>query len=398
MQVAKNGKYELIVVGGGMVGAAVALGAANLGYKVFLLEKSDLPTYNPNSEYDIRISAISTGSIGLLSSLGAWNHTKAMRVHPYNCLTTWEETDSKISFHASDLNLPELGYMVENNLVQLGLWEEIKQHSNIDYALKTELKQAQNLGDKWRLDLDDGEQEFSVTGDLVVAADGANSRMRAIAGIKLMALKYKQECMLITAELEEESGYTTWQEFTPTGPRSLLPLAGKNACLVWYDSKDTIAALMSADNKVLAEEVKANFPKLLGASLEVKRKASFELIRRHSKRYVKDGVVLVGDAAHTINPLAGQGVNLGFKDVKVLLEVLEKAKQSGAGARSEKALREYERKRMPDNWLMQTGMDIFYHSFSNEVAPLKFVRNLGLRTGEKLKFTKKQILKYAIGI
>lgn len=390
--------YDILVVGGGMVGAAIALGAANLGFKVFLLEKSALPSFNAKSDHDIRISAISLGSVALLSSLGAWKHTKAMRAHPYNCLSTWEELDSKINFCAQDLNLPELGFMVENNLVQLGLWQEIKQHSNIDFSIETELKQAQNLGDRWRLDLNKSDEEFSVLGELLVAADGANSRMRAIAGIKLLALKYKQECMLITAELKEDSGFTTWQEFTPSGPRALLPLAANNACLVWYDSKEKIETLKSLDKNTLADEITTEFPQLLGEKIKVKKVASFELVRRHARRYVKDGLVLVGDAAHTINPLAGQGVNLGFKDVKLLLEVLQDAKVREASPRCAKSLRTYELKRMADNWLMQTGMDVFYHGFSNDISPLKFVRNLGLRTGEKMKFTKKQLLKYAIGL
>lgn len=393
----KENNYDIIVVGGGMVGAAAALGAAKLGYKVFIFERGELVNFDPKSEYDIRISAISMGSVGLLSNLGAWQETRQLRAHPYNCLTTWEETDSKISFNAADLNLAELGYMVENNLVQLGLWKQIEKNANIDYKLSTDLKQAQNLGDKWRLDLEKSEEEFSVFGDLVIAADGANSRMREIAAIGLFTYKYKQSCMLITVELENNAGFTTWQEFSPSGPKALLPLAGKNACLVWYDAPDKIKSLAKMQNEDLSKEINSNFPKSLG-KVEVKNKASFELIRRHAKRYVKDGVLLIGDSAHTINPLAGQGVNLGFKDVKVLLEVLEDAKKSGLSARSAKALKSYELKRMPDNWLMQTGMDIFYHTFSNELTPLKFVRNLGLRTGDKMKLGKKQILKYAIGL
>ncbi len=387
-------KYDLVVVGGGMVGAATALGAAKIGYKVAILEKNALPTFDASQDYDIRISAISVGSVALLTQLNAWQHTESMRAHSYTRLETWEEEQSKILFDAQDLNFTNLGYMVENNAVQLGLWEEIKKQENLDYFLECQLQSAIKTASGWQFTLADA----ILDADLVVAADGANSHMRDLAEIDLFTYSYKQKCMLINVELDDLAGTSTWQEFHTSGPRALLPLAGNKACLVWYDAKDKIDILMQMNDKDLAEEIMLAFPLRLGKVVDVKNKAAFELIRRHAKQYVKNGVVLLGDAAHTINPLAGQGVNLGFKDVKGFLANLEEAKKQGLTLNSPATMKGFEFKRMPDNWLMQTGMDVFYHAFNNDFLPLKALRNFGFRLGNNMDFTKKQVLKYALGL
>lgn len=386
-------QQDVIVVGGGMVGAATALGLAKLGLKVALLEKNPLPTFSPEQPYDLRISAISVASVALLEKLGAWAWIESQRACPYDGLETWEIDGFKTAFHASDLGRDKLGFMVENNLIQLSLWRELQAYPNCLQGVGFSEISAQRIEQQWHIHVD--QQTFFAP--LVIAADGANSQVRQWAGIGLTSWQYRQHCLLATVKTAQPQQSVTWQQFFPSGPRAFLPLQGNNGCVVWYDSPQRIAQLKQLSPSQLSAEIIKHFPPLLGG-IEVQQQGSFPLTRQHAQHYVKNGVVLVGDAAHTINPLAGQGVNLGFKDVKVLLDVIEQAVKKGQNVADEKILIGYERQRKPDNLLMQTGMDVFYKAFKTDLLPLKIARNLGLLVAEKVLPIKKHALKYAVGL
>lgn len=385
---------DIIIIGGGMVGAACALGFARLGLNIQLIERHSLPHFEPNAPYDLRISAISTSSVALLRKLNAWQYIEKMRVCPYRGLETWEIDGFSASFHSHDLNLPELGFMVENNLIQLGLWQALSEYSHAQTTVGTAIQKMEKCGRFWQCFLDNGERYAA---PLIIAADGANSQVRQIAAIGLTAWQYRQSCMLILVETELEQQDTTWQQFFPSGPRAFLPLLGRQACLVWYDSPQKIRELKLLPAEKLADEIEQAFPARLG-KIKVQRADSFELTRRHAQDYFKDGIVLVGDAAHTINPLAGQGVNLGFKDVNALLDVIGEAQKCGQNFADFDILAGYQRKRKPDNLLMQTGMDVFYKAFKEDILPLKITRNLALLAADKITPLKKQALKYALGL
>ncbi|STO54147.1 2-octaprenyl-3-methyl-6-methoxy-1,4-benzoquinol hydroxylase [Canicola haemoglobinophilus] len=385
---------DIIVVGGGMIGAACASGLGSLGLQVHVIEHQALPLFDPTSDYDIRISAISATSVNLLKDLQAWQHIEKMRICPYRGLETWEIEGFATKFHSQDLQLPELGFMVENNLIQLGLWQTFSSFPNITTSIGNTITHVEKCGKNWRIFLSNGE---SYQAPLIIAADGANSQLRQIAGIGLTGWQYRQDCMLILVDTEQEQQDITWQQFYPTGPRALLPLLDKKACLVWYDSPQKIRELKQLTNEKLAKEIHQSFPQRLG-NIKVQKAASFALTRRHAQDYFKQGIVLVGDAAHTINPLAGQGVNLGFKDVKVLLEVIKSAVQNNEDFSEDKVLQRYQNRRKPDNLLMQTGMDVFYKTFKEEILPLKIARNLALLSADKITPLKKQALKYALGL
>ncbi|KGQ69952.1 2-octaprenyl-3-methyl-6-methoxy-1,4-benzoquinol hydroxylase [Chelonobacter oris] len=385
---------EIIVVGGGMVGSAAALGLARLGVNVHLIERAALPHFEPGQAYDIRISAISAASVNLLNALQAWPKIAAMRTCPYRRLETWEIDGFSTQFHAQDLGLSELGYMVENNLIQLGLWQTFADYPNLTYSVNRDIRAAQKCGHDWQISVSGGERYAA---PLLLACDGANSKLRQLAGIGLSGWQYRQSCLLILVDTALEQQDITWQQFFPTGPRAFLPLPGNQACLVWYDSPERIRHLQQLPLVSLNHEIQHAFPARLG---EVKSKttASFALTRRHAQTYFKNGIALLGDAAHTINPLAGQGVNLGFKDVKVLLDVIAEAQKCGQTITDEAVLRRYSRLRTPDNVLMQTGMDLFYKSFKETHLPLKILRNAALVAIDKALPIKKQALKYALGL
>ncbi|MDG6881751.1 2-octaprenyl-3-methyl-6-methoxy-1,4-benzoquinol hydroxylase [Phocoenobacter uteri] len=385
---------DVIVIGGGMVGAATALGLAKQGLNVALLEKRALPTFSSEQPYDLRISAISKASVQLLDELGAWQAIQTMRVCPYDGLETWEIDGFNTVFSAQDLGLNELGYMVENNVIQLGLWQCLKDYPNCQQAVGFEQLSAKNEQGIWTITIDD-QQQFSAP--LIVAADGANSQVRGWAGIGLTSWQYRQHCLLAVVKTELPQQSVTWQQFHHSGPRAFLPLLDYQGCVVWYDSPQRIKELQNLSSEKLTTEILTHFPQRLG-QIEVENCGAFPLTRQHAQSYFKNGIVLVGDSAHTINPLAGQGVNLGFKDVKALLNVLEKAQQKGENLASDEVLKRYQNKRKPDNLLMQSGMDFFYKTFKTDLLPLKIVRNLGLFTADKITPLKNRALKYAIGL
>lgn len=386
--------YDVVVVGGGMVGAAVALGLAQAGWSVAVIEHQAPTQFVENSPPDVRVSAIGCAAVKLFKRLNAWDAVVQMRVTPYRHLETWEWPESKVEFNAADLGLTELGYMVENNLLQLGLWQQFAGQPRLELFSPTALHTMQRNGSEWTLTLTDGRR---LAAPLVIGADGANSRVRQLVGIGITGWQYRQSCMLITIKSDQPQQDTTWQQFTPTGPRAFLPLFEPWGCLVWYDSPTRIKELQEMSLVKLNQELHNEFPQRLG-KVEVTATGSFPLIRRHAQRYYKQGVVLLGDAAHTINPLAGQGVNLGYRDVEVLLAVLVAAKAQGEEFASDQVLVRYQRRRMPDNLLMQAGMDFFYKGFSNQIMPLQVVRNLALMAAQRSGKLKDWLLKYALGL
>lgn len=382
---------DIAIVGAGMVGAATACLLAAQGLSVRVIETRLPEQYAPEQPLDLRVSAISQASGALLEQAGAWQHLQQMRLCPYRRLETWELDGFATRFNAADLGLPQLGYIIENRLVQLALLRRMEDFPNIQTHTPAAVKGLRQSADEAVLTLDDGSE---LAARWVLACDGAESHTRKLAGIGVSRFEYRQHCMLINIDTDFEQEDITWQQFTPSGPRAFLPLPGRHGSLVWYDSPARIRALAAMSNEALATEVRRHFPSRLGG-FAVTAKGSFPLVRRHANDYHAGRVVLLGDAAHTINPLAGQGVNLGFKDVACWNDLLQGA---GADWHQLALAGRYERRRRPDNLLMQSGMDLFYGVFSNEIGPLKLARNLALNLADKAGPLKEMALRYALGL
>lgn len=389
-----NQPIEVAIVGGGMVGAAAALGLANSGFRVAVIEHQAPTAFQPDSPPDVRISAIGAQSVTLLQSLGIWDRVLGMRAHPYRRLETWEWEKAHVSFDASELGLSELGYMVENLVLQQALWQALVDHPQVTLFCPATLIQMQSNEKGWLLHFADGE---ILDVPMVIGADGAHSQIRQWAGIGIHAWQYHQSCMLITAQCDYAPGDSTWQHFTPTGPHAFLPLFDRWASLVWYDEPARIRQLQSMSMSQLQKSLASHFPSRLGAVTPI-ASGAFPLTRRHALKYVKPGLALIGDAAHTIHPLAGQGVNLGYRDVQALLDVMTGARNAGEKWASLEVLQRYQSKRKLDNLIMQTGMDLFYVGFSNNLAPVRAIRNLGLMAAQRAGGLKQQALKYALGL
>lgn len=340
-----NQPTEIAIVGGGMVGGALALGLAQHGFTVTVIEHAAPAPFVAHSQPDVRISAISAASVSLLKGLGVWDAVQGMRSHPYRRLETWEWENAHVVFDASELKLPLLGYMVENNVLQQALWQALEAHPKVTLRVPASLIALHRHNERHELELAGGER---ITAKLVIGADGANSQVRQMAGIGIHAWQYAQSCMLITVQCENDPGDSTWQQFTPEGPRAFLPLFDNWASLVWYDSPARIRQLQGLSMSQLQTEIAKHFPARLGQVMPVAAGA-FPLTRRHALQYVQPGLALVGDAAHTIHPLAGQGVNLGYRDVDALIDVLVNARSYGESWASQPVLKRYQTRRMADN-------------------------------------------------
>lgn len=386
---------DVIIVGGGMVGAAVAVGLAQLGLTITLIETHMPKAYEASQPMDLRVSAISLGSEKLLQRLGVLTSLLSMRNAAYQGLEAWELDGFITQFYADEINHSHLGHIVENRLIQLSLWQQIKSLNNIEVICPATVTSFAKKQDSVSVLLDNQDE---ITARLLVGADGANSKVRQWAGIGIQGWDYHQSAMLINIETKQAQQDITWQQFTPQGPRALLPLAGNHASLVWYDSPTQISQLLRLDNDKLAQAIKHNFPARLSPDFTVLDKGAFPLTRRHAKCYYRDNVVIVGDAAHTINPLAGQGVNLGFKDVTALIDVITKAISKDQTWWHTNTLKQYQSARYKDNALMISAMDVFYNGFSNDILPLKMMRNIGFKIANKSGLIKKQVLKYAVGL
>ncbi|CCN70493.1 2-octaprenyl-3-methyl-6-methoxy-1,4-benzoquinol hydroxylase [Vibrio nigripulchritudo] len=381
-------QFDIAVIGGGMVGAAVAVGFARQGKRVAVVEYQQPKEFDATQPMDLRVSAISQASVNFLEDLGAWKHIESMRACPYKRLETWDMPDCRTRFHSDSLNMDQLGFIVENRLVQLGIWKVMADMDNITLMCPEGLESVEDHSDHRIVKLSSGE---SIQANWVVGADGANSKVRDLAKIGVTAWDYRQHCMLVNVKTAKPQQDITWQQFTSSGPRSFLPLTGHQGSVVWYDSPEKIRALLAMNHQQLAEAIMTSFPAELG-KIEVELAGAFPLTRRHAQSYFQKGCVLVGDAAHTINPLAGQGVNLGFKDVKALLDFTADL------GMTEQALSGYQSERKRDNLLMQTGMDVFYKVFKETFPPLAFARNAALKLAEHSGPVKQQVLRYALGL
>ncbi len=385
--------FDCVVIGGGMVGAASALSLAQLGLTVAVVEKTTPKSFDSTQAFDLRVSAISLASQYLLEQLDAWQQIFQWRACPYRRLGVWEVDKIYTEFSAQAIEQPHLGHIVENRLIQLSLWQQIAQHDNVTLFCPEFLVDFEQSNEKVTVEL----SNQTIETKLVVAADGANSQVRTLANIGITGWGYQQSAMLVNVETEKTQQDITWQKFYSTGPLAMLPMPGNNASLVWYHSKEEIGRLSRLSNVQLQQEILEVFPKRLGY-VEVLNKASFPLTRRHANQYQSNRVLLLGDAAHTINPLAGQGVNLGFKDVKALQTTIAKAIGEGACWSDIDVLSNYEKIRRNDNLMMMSAMDALYAGFSHQSPVAKLIRNGGLFLVNKLPALKNKALAYACGV
>lgn len=381
---------DVCIVGGGMVGAAVALGLAQQNLRVVLVEKSRPEPFSVEQVPDIRMSALNMHSIDLLKRLGAWQHVLNMRCAAYDTLSVWEDENTPTKFTAQEVKQDVLGYFVENRVLQLALYQQIETIApdRVSFVFDQGVQQIDSVNAQ--ISLDDGQ---IIKSRIIIGADGTNSQVRQSCGIATTGWEYGQQANAILVKMHEPIPRETWQAFTAKGPRALLPMHDQHACLVWYDDAAQSEWIKHAEHADLTAAIKLNFPRRLG-DFDILQAVGFGLTRMHATRYGHKRVIILGDAAHAINPLAGQGVNLGFKDVNALLACLAENSLDDVPYLTKM----FEKARKADNLLMMSTMDALYLAFSTPLSPIKQLRMLGLHLANRAGPVKRRALRYAMGL
>lgn len=394
-----DAKSDLVVIGAGMVGAAAALGCANQGLQVILIEAFQPDTkFNPEFVNN-RVSALTRASENLLDKLGVWSDMKSMRVEPYSDMHVWDAAGKgSIHFDAAEIAEPSLGHIVENHVTQLALWKHLESHDNVSIICPDKVVAVSRDSSGSKVQLESG---LTLSASLVVVADGKKSAVRDMLGIETTGWLYDQHALVATITTENGHQHTAWQRFMEKGPLAFLPLghnADKSCSIVWSTSPEQAEQLMALDAQQFCEALTEASEAVLGKVIKVEDRGVFPLELKHAKTYIREGFVLVGDAAHAIHPLAGQGVNLGFLDVIALLEVISNATGQQRDIGGTHTLRKFERERKGSNVTMLAAMDGFKRLFSNDIMLLSTIRNAGLSLVDNLGPLKQFFVRYAMGL
>jgi 2-octaprenylphenol hydroxylase len=387
--------YDVIIVGGGMVGSALACAVANVGMSVCIIETREPQRSWPQGEIDLRVSALTRASQRMLENLHAWSRMIELRISPYTDMEVWDAHGSgRIHFSAAEIGEPDLGHIVENRVTQLALWEQLERLPNVKLDFPTAVAEL-HLDHHTGVVLHDGRQLKS---RLIVAADGRDSQLREMAGIATKGWDYDQHAIVATVKPAHHHRQVARQRFMPSGPLALLPIDDGRCSIVWSTSPQQADELMSLTDRVFCNQLTKASEAVLGEIVEVGPRGLFPLRLGHAESYCCHGFVLVGDAAHAMHPLAGQGVNLGFMDAMTLADVVVHAYQSGKAIGSMTTLRRYERARKGPNIAMLAAMDAFKRVFSNDLPPLKLIRNFGLDAANRSGIVKHQLIRRAMGM
>jgi 2-polyprenylphenol 6-hydroxylase len=389
-------QFDIVILGGGMVGAAMACACRGRGWRIAVLDGAPPQRTWPTGEVDLRVSALSRASQRVLERLGAWPRMAELGVSVYREMHVWDAVGgASIHFDSAELGEPNLGHIVENRITRLALWELLESADDVTLLCPASVDVLSIAEAGARIILADGSE---LDARLVVGADGRDSLVRTVLGIGTGGWGYDQRAIVCNVEPAHWHRETAWQRFLPTGPLAFLPLADGRCSIVWSADEARAEALLALDDAAFIGELEQAFEQRLGPILSIGPRAAFPLRLQYAKSYVRPRAALVGDAAHAIHPLAGQGVNLGFLDVAALVDALEHARAQQRDIGGLATLRRYERARRGDNLLMLAAMDAFKRAFGNRIPPLVAARNLGLFAADQVGPLKRAFMREALGL
>ncbi|MEQ8798401.1 MAG: UbiH/UbiF/VisC/COQ6 family ubiquinone biosynthesis hydroxylase [Salinisphaeraceae bacterium] len=385
--------FDIAVVGGGMVGAVLAVALERAGFRVALIEAREPVPLTAADEYDLRVSAVSPASRRLLENLDLWPDLDHDRVAVYHGMRVWEGGGrAQLEFEHTALGLPELGHIIENRLIVDAAWRALR---DVTRFCPAELKDLSVAVDAATLTLADGRE---LQARLVVGAEGAGSPVRQFAGIDTVGWPYRQRCTVGTVATERSHQSIAWQRYTPTGPVAFLPMADGRCSLAWHADDRLADELRELDDVTFAERLTEASGGVLGRVTRIDSRAAFPLRLMHATDYVRPRIVLAGDAAHVLHPMAGQGANLGFMDVATLVEVLEQARAAGRDPGDDRRLRRYQRRRKVDNLAMMAVTDGIKRMFGVEDPALSRLRDRGIAAVQDLAPLKQLMMRQAVGL
>lgn len=355
---------DVLIAGGGTVGLAAAAALSAKGFKVSVIERAaPPPAFKPHSEVDLRVYALSPTSIRLLEALGVWPHIEAARHSPYHAMQVWHDAPTRpLRFDAPPDRC--LGSIVEHGLLNTALWAQAGDWQRLSNAVITTVSSSEQEGTE--VTLDDGRR---LRARLLVIADGPDSPLRAALGIDSIGWDYSQRAIVAHVATEHAHGGIARQRFLSTGPLALLPLADGRCAIVWSCSTALAEELLALDDAAFDLRLGTASGQVLGGLQLTTPRRSFPLRLGHVPQPVVSGAVVIGDAAHVVHPMAGQGVNLGLADAETLAITLAEAQQNGRGWWRERTLQAYARARRPETMEMLAMTDALHRGFT-QASPL----------------------------
>ncbi len=382
-----KGRYRIAIVGAGITGltlaALLARGRNADALEIVVIDGAARPGFSIGDDIALRVSAIANGSADLLNSVGAWPAISAARVSPFEAMRVWDENDSPdsasaVRFAAAEFAVPQLGFIVENALIQHALLAVL---DNCDVQLSFE-STIESLPDA----------------DLVVGADGARSAVRKFSGIETSLWPYEQTAVVTHLKTERKHGAMARQRFLRDGPLGMLPLADGRISVVWSTNPETARQALASSDEELGRILTIASDRVLGELTVAGPKGAFSLCAQYANEYVLPGIALIGDAAHAIHPLAGQGANLGLQDAAELASVLDAAIAGGQHPGDRPVLRRYERARKGANLTMLHFMTGLNSLFATNSALLGELRRAGMHLFNRSGPIRERAVKVALGI
>lgn len=391
-----------LIVGGGPVGLAIAAllleGANAQHWSVCLLEPRPAPAWT-RDDFDLRVYALSRASQNILRSAGAWDGIVARRASPYRRMVIWEgafgASVGKLTFDSAEIGEPDLGHIVEDRLIRSCLLEVLVGRAGLDLRLGVEL--AAVRAEPSGVEVTTGAGEV-LAADVVIAADGSASTVRSLLGLPIVSVQYDQEALVTHVGTEHGHAETAWQRFLSSGPVALLPLADGRSSVVWSTAAEHARTLLTATEAEFMAALDSATDGVLGAIKSVSARASFPLRAVHARQYCSARVALIGDAAHTVHPLAGQGMNLGLLDAAVLAEVIRAAVENGEDPGDLRVLRRYERRQKGRNLKALLAMDALHRLFTRAGPLLAPVRASGMSLVDAAPAAKRVLMREALGL
>lgn len=379
-----NRPFEIVVVGAGITGLTVAALLAQSKHtgqmRVTIVDAGKRPTFDRSDDVSLRVSAIASGSADIFASIDVWQNIVNQRACPYRNMQVWDslgyaEGPNNLRFEAAEFAVSELGFIVENTLIQHALLQQLDAlHQAVEF--ETPIQSLTRSDSRFRVEF---AGSSSIPADLIVGADGAGSFVRKSVDISVDSWRYPQSAFVTHLRPEKRHRHTAWQRFLRSGPVALLPLADGRVSVVWSTTPEQADKAIAASDDDLSEMLGEATDLVLGRLTPEGPRASFPLRAQHASQYVLPGLALIGDAAHSVHPLAGQGANLGLADAAKLASVIDEAIGNDEYPGDLPVVRRYERARKGANQTMLYFIDILNRLFSSESDSVAKLRGSGMR-------------------
>ncbi len=398
-----NRPFDIVIVGAGITGLTVAALLAHSKnaerLRVKIVDAGKRPAFDLSEDVSLRVSAIASGSSDIFASIGVWQDILGQRACPYRDMRVWDasgyfEGPDTLCFEAAEFALSELGFIVENTLIQHAVLQQLDAVKQA-VEFETPIISIAQSDDRFSVDFANGE---TITADLIVGADGAGSFVRNSAGITVDAWAYPQSAFVTHLRPEKSHQYTAWQRFLRNGPVALLPLQDGRVSVVWSTTPEEADKAIAASNDELSDMLSEATDHVLGRLVPEGPRGSFPLKAQHANNYVLPGLALVGDAAHAVHPLAGQGANLGLADAARLVNVLDEAIGNDEYPGDMPVLRRYERARKGANQTMLYFIDSLNRLFLSESDSVAKLRGSGMRLFNLSGPIREQAVHVALGL